>query len=320
MRELRQLLRAVGSARRFAALLALRAPFDMAMTLVQAAFLSASFDAMAAVDRPALLAACLWFGVGSALLFLYNGTVWTLYAAFAVRWTGRLRRMLFRRIAGLSLRQVEQRPAGEWLTRLNADAQAASALLNQPLHLAHMLCSIVNLGVSAALLLRADGRVFALVALFVIPHLLLGRLVARPVSALQERALQAAAHNAADADALVTCADLALLYDAQGLLLERFERSSRELRRCQMALRVRGALNAGLLPLLGMAGYLALLLAAGSWIAQGQMTFGGLTAAFQYRGGVLLGAMMLVNCVINIRAAMAGVRRVLETLDMALEE
>ena len=69
-----------------------------------------------------------------------------------------------------------------------------------------------------------------------------------------------------------------------------------------------------------MAGYLALLLAAGAWIAQRQMTFGGLTAAFQYRGGVLLGAMMLVNCVMNIRAALSGVRRVHETLDMAAEE
>jgi hypothetical protein len=43
--------------------------------------------------------------------------------------------------------------------------------------------------------------------------------------------------------------------------------------------------------------------------------FGDLTAAFQYRGGVLIGANRLVNCVVSIGASAAGVRRVMEIME-----
>ncbi len=119
---------------------------------------------------------------------------------------------------------------------------------------------------------------------------------------------------------MVTCADTALLYDAQGFLLDRFERGSKALRKANMALRHRNALGAGLLPLMGMSGYLVVLLVGGHWIANGVLTFGDLTAAFQYRGGVLVGGMILANCLTNIQTARGGIRRVNETLQLPLEE
>ena len=81
-----------------------------------------------------------------------------------------------------------------------------------------------------------------------------------------------------------------------------------------MKIHARNALSAGILPLFGLGGYVTLLVVSGSWIADGLFTFGDLTAAFQFRGGVLIGSLALINCLISIQASMAGVRRVNETL------
>ena len=81
-----------------------------------------------------------------------------------------------------------------------------------------------------------------------------------------------------------------------------------------MKIRFRNALDAGILPFFGMGGYLTLLIVCGGWIAEGRFAFGDLTAAFQYRDGVLLGSLELINCLISVHASMAGVRRLNETM------
>jgi hypothetical protein len=45
-----------------------------------------------------------------------------------------------------------------------------------------------------------------------------------------------------------------------------------------------------------------------------------LTAAFQYRGGVLVGSLILINCLVSIQASMAGIRRLNETMLEKTEE
>lgn len=321
MRDLKVLFAQTGGGRRFFLLLLLRAPFDILHTTLQARFLQGSFSALQHNGMGALIRACLFFGIGSLLLFLYNGSVWTLYSAATARWIGKLRRRLFGHLTGLSLAQMEAKPSGEWMTRLNADVSAATALLNQPMHLPHAACAIVNIAASSVVLLVMNPALYGLILLFVLPHLLISRLViARPMVRLATAGQEATARNGTDLNALVTCADTALLYDAQGFLLDRFACSSKALLQANMAMRRRNALGAGLLPLMGMSGYLTALLAGGHWIANGVLTFGDLTAAFQYRGGVLVGGMMLANCLTNIQTARGGIRRVNETLQLPTEE
>jgi ABC-type bacteriocin/lantibiotic exporter with double-glycine peptidase domain len=76
----------------------------------------------------------------------------------------------------------------------------------------------------------------------------------------------------------------------------------------------KNSLGAAILPLFGLGGYLTLLVAGSGWISGGGLSFGGLTAAFQYRGGVLLGSLMLINCLISVNASMAGIRRINEVM------
>ncbi|HOL91631.1 MAG TPA: ABC transporter ATP-binding protein [Clostridiales bacterium] len=321
LRGVKKLFDMTGTFRRFVILTLFRLPFDTLLNIVNALFLEYAFDAVNGADKKGLMTACALFGVVNIFLFLYNGTVWTIYSAFAARWAAALRRKLFRHISSLSLKQMEDRTAGEWITRLNSDLMAAAAVLNEPIHLPHAAVALVNICVSSVILFLTDPKMFGLVILFVAPHLLISQLVvAKPMTRLKADVQEAMAKNTSDMHAIIACADTALIYDAQGFLLKRFEKSSMEIMKKNMRLHNRRALGNGLLPLMGISGYFALLLAGGVQIAGGMMTFGSLTAVLQYRGGLLKSMMMLVNCIINLKTAMAGVRRVCETMSIRPED
>ena len=59
---------------------------------------------------------------------------------------------------------------------------------------------------------------------------------------------------------------------------------------------------------MGMCGYLVILLIGGSRVQAGNITFGELAAAFQYRWS-LKSTMMFINSFINIKASQAGIKR-----------
>jgi len=238
--------------------------------------------------------------------------VWSIYAPFATRMERKLREKLFYKISSFSCERIEAVTQGEWLTRLNTDVEMP---FSRGFHLPHAACSIVNISVSAIILWGVNPAVFALVILFAAPHIIVSQfLIARAMSGLNKKSLEAMAKNTGEMTAFITCADIAAIYDGQGYLLKRFEQSSLELLKAKMKIIKRNSLSAGIIPLFGLGGYLTLLIVSSGWIANGQLTFGGLTAAFQYRGGVLAGVITLINCLISINASMAGIRRINETM------
>lgn len=320
-KNIRDFFRIAGRIRRFIILTLLRCPFDALYTFIQAYFLKLAFEAVNNKDQKGLFYICALFGVGSLFLFLYNGVVWTLYATYVIKWVGTIRRKLFGHISGLSLQQIEAKPYGEWITRLNSDVQAATAILNQSIHLPHAVVATVNICVSSVILALMNPGIFGLIVIFVIPHILINQLfIAKPMTRFAMNVQEATARNATDMNALVTCAHIAVLYDSQEFLLKRFEESSLEIRKENMKIQHRRAIGNGLLVLMGMGGYLVILIAGGIWIAAGTMTFGKLTAAFQYRVGLLKSLMMLVNSLLNIWTAMAGIKRVNDTMRIKTEE
>ena len=157
--------------------------------------------------------------------------------------------------------------------------------------------------------------------LFVIPHIAVSQLlIARVMQGLNEKSLEATARNTDELTALITCADIAVLYDGQDYLMRRFAQGSQNLIQANMKIRSRNALSSAILPIFSMGGYLILLIVSSEWIAKGSFTFGDLTAAFQYRGGVLVGSMMLIRCLISIQASMAGIQRLNETMAEETDE
>jgi len=315
--EYKKIFLKTGGGRRYILLIVLRSPVGMAMTFMNALFLGQAFDAVALNDGNRLNAACIVFAVLNLCVFLYNGAVWSMYAApFTVRAEGGMRLKLFAHISSLPYEYVETVPEGEWLTRLNTDVRAPFTE-----HWPHTAGAAVNILVSACFLFFINPLVPGLVLSFVIPHIVFTRFaVARPMPALNKKALEATGKNTGDLNALIACADVAALYDCGAFFMERFALSSKKLFDANMKMRFKNALSAGILPLFGISGYLTLLIACAGRIAAGNLTFGDLTAAFQYRGGVLLGSLTLINCLVGLRADLAGVRRLNETMAEEPEE
>lgn len=319
--ELRGLFKITGKGRRLIFLLILRCPFDAIQTVILASFLQFSFQAINQNNMNDLYVACVAFGIGSLVLFIYNGSVWMLYASYITRFVSILREKLFGHVSEISLQKIEEKSSGEWFTRLNADVQLAAAILSQPLHLPHAVVATVSIGVTAGILIVMNSTILVLVIVLIIPQLLISYLyIAKPMTALAMKSQEASAKNTTDMNALVTCAETALMYNAQDFLMGRFEESSLNLRKVNMTIKRRSAVGGSLLPMMGMGGYLIILLVGGSLIAAGNMTFAELLGVFQYRAGLLAGSMMLTSSFISIQTALAGVRRVNEIMNIELED
>jgi len=317
-REMKNIISITGKGWRFIFLLLLRAPFDIAYTTINALFLQQAFNAIEQGDNTRLIYVCLAFGIASLCLFMYNGTIWSIYAPFTTRLEGKLRARLFEKIASFSYQHIEAAPQGQWVTQLNTDVEMP---FSRNFTFPHTACAVVNITVSAFILWRINPAIFGWVMLFVIPHILFSQLaIARAMPSLHTKSLEETATNTSEMAAIITCADVAALYNGQDYLMNRFEKSSMNLLRVNMKIHARSALGAGVVPLFGLGGYLLLLFVSSRWIAAGQFTFGDLTAAFQFRGGVLLGSLMLINCIITIQGSMAGIRRINKTIDNQVEQ
>lgn len=321
LRKLNEFFHITGYRKTFIILIMLRCPFEAFRTIIHACFLQYSFAAIESKNTNHLYIICGLFGIGSLLLFLYNGVVWMTYAKFTIRLIRVLREKMFQHVSGISLADMDDKSSGEWFTRMNSDVVGATGLLNQPLQLPHAAVAIVGLMVSSSIILYINPRIFILVILFVLPHILISQLlIAKPITKLSKQSLEVTAENTFYLNSMITCADVAFLYDAKDFMLKQFEESSKSILKANMRIRKRSALGDALLPMLGMSGYLTILLLGGAWIMNGDLSFSQLLALFQYRGGVLLCAMMLTNCVISIKTSLASVERVIETMKISLEE
>ena len=151
--DFKRLIKRMGIGRRYVLLLLLRAPFDGARAWMLAALMKSVFRCLEAGEAEGLPEICVSYGILCALLFCYNGTVWSLYAAFAARAEAALRGRVLKRILKLGCRQVEARARGEWMTRLGSDARAAFEMMNGPLNIPHAVVAILNTVLSSILLL-----------------------------------------------------------------------------------------------------------------------------------------------------------------------
>jgi len=156
-REMKKLVKITGSGLRFTVLLILRSPVSFCMTAINAIFLQQAFNAVEQADTSRLVFVCIIFIVANTSIFLYNGTIWSIYAPFVVRMESKLRLNLFGKILGFSHERVEATPHGEWLTRLNTDVQMP---FSQPLHLPHAVNAILQLILSSIFLCIINPVVF----------------------------------------------------------------------------------------------------------------------------------------------------------------
>ena len=314
--ELRKYFRFAEVGKNLLVLLILRSPFDYLMTAYSANLMEQAFQAMEELNERRLLQVFIMFLIASCFLFSYNGIIWSLYAPFTVRMQGKVKKKLFSHISNMSYQSVSEVPCGEWVTRMNSDTQIASDLVGGYLTLPHAAIACFNVLVSSLVLVHLNLELFLSAVCFIVPHVILSQyLLARPMSALREKSQEKYSQLTCWLEPVITASEVVQIYDAKDYLHKKMEESSIELRTANMKIHRKNAIGNGLTPIFGMIGYLAMLVLGSIQINSSNSNFGELTKVIQYRGGLLLGIMMLLNSIINIRGNFAGVKRINEIIE-----
>lgn len=314
--ELRKLVRRMGLWRKYVFLLLLRSPFDAFRTWLSANLMKSVFRCLETHHSGALLQLCAAYGLLCAMLFVYNGVVWTEYAAFSAKAEIRLQKRMLEKVLSLPLKRIGSRFSGEWLTRLNSDIQAAFTMMNGPFNMPHLAVAAINTTLSCILLLKSNVLFWCITWMFAIPQFIVNyRVVLKAVPQLKEEAQDAMAENTSAIKPLLTEADTILLYDAKELMLMNCAKSSRRLIKINMKMHVRKAVSDVGMRLFGIGGYLVLLLTGYCLIGNGTMAFSDVVYCFQVRGSVLSGMFMLITCQNSLRANSVCVKRINDTLN-----
>lgn len=300
--------------RKYIILLILRSPFDALRTWMMADLMKSTFLCVETSENSKLLSMCVAYGLICTLLFFYNGTIWSIYAAFAAKVEARLQKLLIERILSLPYRRVDSSMSGEWLTRLNSDIQAAITIMNAPGNIPHVVVAILNTLLSSFLMCGNSPLLFAVTGAFILPHLFINyRIVLRHMPGLREASQKAMAENTSAIEPLITEADTILLYDAGTFILKKCEESSLKLVRINMSMHMRNAFSNVVLRLFGSCGYLTILLLGLMFIDKDTMAFSDLVYSLQVRGSVLTGVFMVINCWNNIKGNSVCVKRINDT-------
>lgn len=316
MRDLLCLIRKMGILRKYIFLLILRSPFDAFRTWMLANLIKAVFLCMETNDKDRLFALCVDYGLICALLFLYNGTIWSIYAAFSVRLEARLQKRMLQKILNLSYEQVESRFSGEWITRLNSDIQAACIMMNGALNIPHAVVAVINTMLSSLLLFRGSFLLFGVTWLFVVPHLFINhKIVLRHIPELKEASQTAMAESTSAIKPLITEAEAILIYDAGDLMMRQCEESSLKLMKTNQRLHMRNALGSAVLRLFGCGGYFVLFMMGYYLMSGGFLSFSEVVYCLQVRGGILAGMFLLITSINNIKANSVCIKRVNRILD-----
>ena len=311
MSDFSRLIKGMGIWRKYIFLLLLRSPFDAIRGWMLANLMKSVFLCLETDNSGLLLKICVGYGLFCAMLFIYNGIIWSSYAAFSAGAEARLQKKMLDKILDLPLKRVERRFSGEWITRLNSDIQAVFTMMNGPLNMPHLAVAVISTMFSSFLMLKSSPLFLCVTWMFIVFQLFMNyKLVLEAVSKLKNESQNAMAETTAAVKPLITDADIILLYNAGALLMQNCETSSRNLMKSNMKIHVRNALSDACGRLLGIGGYLVILIIGYGFISNGTMAFSDVVYCFQVRGSMIAGMMMLVICLNNLKANAVCVKRV----------
>ena len=247
---------------------------------------------------------------------MYNGTVWSIYAAFSVKMEVWLLRRMLNRILNISYRRVGGRRSGEWITRLNDDIQTAIILMNGPMNIPHLVVAIINTVLSIILMQKGNIVMLVVTILHILPHLYLNnRVVLKQIPQLKEASQWALEESTSAIKPLITDADVICVYDVRDLMMRKCEESSIRLMKTNMKIHIRNAVSDVITRLFGLGGYLAVLMIGVYFMDKGIMAFSDVTYCFQVRGSIMTGIFTLMICSQNIKANLISVKRINEIFE-----
>lgn len=311
MSDFCKLIKRMGIWRKYIFLLLLRSPFDAVRTWVLANLLKAVFICLETNNSGRLPEICVVYGLFCGGLFIYNGIIWSNYAAFSAKTEVWLQKKMLNKILSLPLKRIDSRFSGEWITRLNSDIQAAFMMMNGPMNIPHLVVAIINTILSSFLMMKSSPLFFGITWIFIVLQLFTDyNTVIKAVPKLKEESQNAMSENTSAIKPLITDADTILLYDAGELLMKNCEDTSRKLMKTNMKIHMRNTLSDAGMRLFGIWGYLMILFMGYEFIYKGTKAFSDLIYCFQIRGSVMAGMFMLITCINNLKANSVCVKRI----------
>ena len=311
-----KLVKRMGVWRKYIFLLLLRSPFDAFGTWLLANLMKSIFGCLETNHSGTLPKICVVYGLLCAMQFVYNGMIWSKYAAFSAKVEVWLQKKMFEKILRLPLKRINSRSGGEWMTRLNSDIQAAFTMMNGPLNIPHLVTAVINTMLSCLLMLRSSLLSLGITWVFAIPPLWINhKLVLKSIPKLKEESQNAMAENTSAIKPLLTDADTILLYDARELMIKNCDESSRRFMKINMKMHVRRAFSDMSMQLFGIGGYLMILFMGYGLLDNGTMAFSDTVYCFQVRGSILSGMFMLITCLNNLKANSVCTKRIHDTLE-----
>lgn len=306
-----KLLKKVGIQRKYIILLLLRSPFDAIRTWTLAGLMKSVFLCVEMKNIEKIAGICIFYGLLRGILFLYNGTVWSIYAAFSARMEVWLQKQMLKKILNLPLKEVESRRSGDWITNLNSDIQAAITMMNGPMNMPHAVVAVINTMLSSFLLLQSNLFLFGVMWVFILPHLFINyKIVLKSIPKWKEESQKAMAESTSAIMPLITEAETILLYDAGDFMMQKCEESSRKLMKINMKIHKKNAASNVVFRLFGVGGYFAILFIGCYFIYNGTMAFSDMVYCIQVRGSILAGIFMLFTCLNNIKANAVCMERI----------
>lgn len=310
MSDFFRLINKLGILRKYIILLILRSPFDAARTWMLAGLMRSFFSCIETGLSEKLLTLGAVYGLICALLFLYNGTIWSIYAAFAAKVEAFLQKKVIEKILSMPLRRIDSSCNGDWLTRLNSDIQTAIVIMNAPVNVPHLVVATINTLVASLLLLECNIILFLGVCVSILPYLFINyRIVLKRVPELKRESINAISENTASIEPLITEGDAILIYEAENLMLKRCEESSQRLMRINMRIHVRKAISDALGRIFGSCGYLGILMIGYIMISKGAIVFPDVVYSLQIRYSMIMAMTLLIDSWNNIRINSVCVKR-----------
>ena len=307
------MLEKLGIKRKYITLLLFRLPFEAVRTLVNALFLKQAFEAIQSNDFSALKLYSLIFLISNILLFTYNGSVWRFFGAFYAELQTKLKLFIFQKLHKKPLEEIDRLASGDILLRINQDAKMATAIYGEPWNLVFLVNGIGNLILSSVLFCLFDCKMYLIVMAFVIPHILIINYVISPILKSLQHKLQKTSAELTDMyEAFVNMADTVYLYDCSDFFLQKIQNKNLEMKKLSIKKAFIKALEGAAMPLFGITGYLVLMFIGAEKISAGLISLGILLYAFQLRGGLIMGANMIVSSITNISMNNAGLKRIQE--------
>ena len=316
MSDLYKLIKRMGIQRKYIFLLILRSPFDAVRTWMLAGLMKSVFLCLEIRDADRLWVICIIYGLICVMLFLYNGTIWSIYSAFSAKTEAWLQKKMMEKILSQPLKRIDSRFSGEWITKLNSDIQAAFIMMNGPLNIPHIVVAAINTILASFLMLKSNVLLFGITWMFILPHLFINnRIVIRNIKKLREESQNAMSENTSLISPLIANADTILLYDASDLMMKKCDESSRKLMKTNMKIHMRNSVSNVVMRLFGIGGYFTILLIGYSLIYNGAIKLSDVVYCFQVRGSILAGMFMVVTCFNNIKSNSVCIKRINDTFE-----